>query len=398
MILTIDDFKLYEAATKKKNLGYDLIIVDVQKAYNKYYTDEYLVELNKYADTFSRVFQIWDKEKSKNPDYIFKNQTGIYYKEYGPSLHIEDVPKYFLPQQHEYIINKLKNIPNDGDMFETMYNDYWIYLGQEKWFLCNKELTYFIKSLKKNNRKVIIVGKELNNSIYNMYYIMKQLGVEVEYELEYNYNENGSKFDKVEESKQIQESYRFQEETHNYQHRQYDISMYMFDDDVKVAYADYSLYDNKIHIKMIEALIKGKGYGKALMRELAKKYGYENIERQQLTPDGVKMRKSLDDEFNFNYKEYLDSQNKHISPDVIKDIRIKYPLIADFMSSMILFGYSETWNKYNDVLMKNKDQYKDFDFNDISDITEWIKNSVTNNHAPDKDVPDYINSYLDKLL
>ena len=50
-----------------------------------------------------------------------------------------------------------------------------------------------------------------------------------------------------------------------------------------VVYVDYSLYDNKVHIKYIGSVIKNKGYGVILMKDLASLYGYENINYGGLT-------------------------------------------------------------------------------------------------------------------
>jgi len=169
-----------------------------------------------------------------------------------------------------------------------------------------------------------------------------------------------------------------------------------------VAYCDYTEYNGIYQISMIESLVKGQGYGKAIMMELARLYGYKNIERNNLTPDGQKLRNKVDNELGFDYTEYKKSLNKHLSnEESIDKIRIKYPLCADFMSEIILFDYSDTWLKWkNNNKIKNIEQElqnTDIDINDLSDITEWIKNSATNNNSTTESVPDYILEYIQKL-
>jgi hypothetical protein len=78
-------------------------------------------------------------------------------------------------------------------------------------------------------------------------------------------------------------------------HGQHDYKVVMKDKEGnKLAYADYTDYKGEITINFIESIIKGKGYGSMIMDYLANKYGYEKLERTNLTPDGVKMRIKLD--------------------------------------------------------------------------------------------------------
>jgi hypothetical protein len=40
-----------------------LLIVDVQKSFHQFFTDNYLNELYKYCKKFQNVYQIWDNHK-----------------------------------------------------------------------------------------------------------------------------------------------------------------------------------------------------------------------------------------------------------------------------------------------------------------------------------------------
>ena len=49
-----------------------LIIVDVQKSFKKFFNDNYLSELNRYCNDFTKVYQIWDNHvDGKHPDKDF---------------------------------------------------------------------------------------------------------------------------------------------------------------------------------------------------------------------------------------------------------------------------------------------------------------------------------------
>lgn len=187
----------------------------------------------------------------------------------------------------------------------------------------------------------------------------------------------------------------FQEEYTDYHGGQHDIFMVMWVNDEKAAYADYSKFEDKIYIKYIESIIKGKGYGVELMKELAKRYGYENLERSSLTPSGVKMRQKLDKHFKFNYDDYLESKNKHIKIEVIE--KVKNDTIKNFLLNIINLGYEKGWSKSIkelDILSISND----IDLNSISNITEWVKGSIENNNDTDSIPDEYTYHNLKQIL
>lgn len=197
------------------------------------------------------------------------------------------------------------------------------------------------------------------------------------------------------------ESLVFNLDTYDHSSGQDYIKATLHNNNKLVAYADLALFDGKIYINFIESVVKGKGYGRELMRYLAKEYGYENLERSSLTPDGVKMRKDLDKEFNFNHQEYLKSKNKHLKLEIVQNI--KNDLIKSFLLDNINLGYQEAWK----IVLKNS-QFRvlndflinkfDIDFNDISAISEWFINSKTNTHDISEEPPHQILKELSILF
>jgi hypothetical protein len=154
------------------------------------------------------------------------------------------------------------------------------------------------------------------------------------------------------------------------------------------------MYQDEVNITFIESIEKGKGYGKILMIFLAKKYGYENLERTSLTQSGANMRAELDDLFNFDYEDYKKSQTNHLDINDIKNI--KDETVRDFMMDMVKYGYDNTWTKWIDYLISSGKR-DEFDFNDISEMTEWFKNSKTNKHYPDDEVPEWVIDGMEDL-
>ncbi len=186
------------------------------------------------------------------------------------------------------------------------------------------------------------------------------------------------------------ENFKFDDSSVNYHHGQTDMHVDMYAGDTLVAYCDYSIFQNKIYINYIESLIKSKGYGTTLMKYLASKYGYENLERRSLTPDGAKMRSRLDKHFNYDFEEH---EKKNYKPNILTLITKKHPLVGEFLTCMFHNGYEEAWKKYVDVLRDNKE----FDWNDISEIAFWIEGSKANNNPIDEVPPYYVKELVDQL-
>lgn len=103
----------------------------------------------------------------------------------------------------------------------------------------------------------------------------------------------------------------------------------------------------------------------------------------------------MDDYYNFDYDEYKKSLNKHIDRSEID--KIKYPLVKQFLNDILLLGYKEAWEKNLDKIRSFNEPNLELDFNEIADISEWIKNSPTNNNDPQDEVPDFIINDLKSL-
>lgn len=184
-------------------------------------------------------------------------------------------------------------------------------------------------------------------------------------------------------------------------HGQNDYIINAFVDDEIVAFAEYTEFNDVYTISMIESIVKGFGYGKAIMLELARLYGYENLERQSLTPSGAHLRTKVDKELGFNYEEYKQSKNKHLSiEDTINKIKLKYSDVAKFMLDMVTQGSKFTWNKWKNKLNDLDKQLENInlDVNSLYDITEWIKNSKTNENDIEDEPPYFILDYLNRLI
>jgi len=91
------------------------------------------------------------------------------------------------------------------------------------------------------------------------------------------------------------------------------------------------------------------------------------------------------------------ARNRHLPISIIDDIEKINKEVAGFLRDMIALGYEETWDKWRDELEK-KGLHEIYDFNDISDISQWITGSVRNFNEIDRDVPEYVLDVLNTLI
>lgn len=186
----ITNLNKYKAIYEEKNNCTDLIIVDVQENFKRFFSNTYLIELRDYAEKFQLVHQIWDNIDADNESYYFPNQVNSFEKAYGGELTRDEVDYYFYDERtKEAIYNGFDNGFESGAKFETNHGDYWIYIGSyHEWFYCSKEIADFAKKLADNKRKVCLVGGADQECLYDTYITLQAFDVDVEYNYDYIYS------------------------------------------------------------------------------------------------------------------------------------------------------------------------------------------------------------------
>lgn len=192
------------------------------------------------------------------------------------------------------------------------------------------------------------------------------------------------------------DEYEFEEDTVGYQSGQHDMVMCMYSKNKELlAKIDYTIYNGEVSIKFIKSFIKGKGYGEELMKHFCKKYKYEDIDFGGLSEAGAKLKRKLDKFYNYDHEKYMDSKNKHLSKDIIKNI--KNISIREFLENLINLGYKEAW----EIMVKSPDYIKlrdEYDLNNIAEISFWIKGSLSNDNYPNYEPPRHILKLLSILI
>lgn len=135
-------------------------------------------QLEKFLEDYPRVFVF------NNSTYKFKNQTKHLNIPKSHELTVDNVAYYFPKSMQQTVIKRLNDIPNEGDIFETIYGDYFIYVDIGVWFYIDKEISDLLKDIKTKKRTIHLIGT-IDKDMKNMYYTIKNLGINVKIKKEF---------------------------------------------------------------------------------------------------------------------------------------------------------------------------------------------------------------------
>jgi hypothetical protein len=185
-----------------------LIIVDVQKSFKKFFTDNYLKALNEYCKKFDKVYQIFDNHfDGKNPDkdylydnnpdienkddlYRFNNQVDLIEKRYNYDVDVD----FYKNILDEKVYNEIKQKEKDkslkrGDSFITTEGTIIVYIGNNhKWHHMGKKLYDIFRKLK--GKDVTICGGSSDECLLDVEVCGLSMGVNVKRNNKYIYSAN----------------------------------------------------------------------------------------------------------------------------------------------------------------------------------------------------------------
>lgn len=178
---------LIESQNLSQNDGI-LIVVDVQKQFDKFTPQNYEKNIFSYCEKFPKddnigkgVYQIWDGNKAQNFTYNFPNTLKTIRKNYGIK---------FDNKIKETVQQLAKRFPNaaEGQKFKLVgKNAYLVKVNNNhRWFYVNENLYNLYLKLK--GKTVIIVGGADDECLEDIYVSMKSFGVNPVYNHEYIYS------------------------------------------------------------------------------------------------------------------------------------------------------------------------------------------------------------------
>ena len=194
-----------------------LIIVDVQKSFNSFFTEKYVSELKKYCNEFSKVYQIWDNHvdgKNVDKDYLydeypeipvhkdlyhFPNQKDLIEKRYQYDVDVDFYKRVLDNDVYKDVKSKEEN--NElikGDFFPTNEGTLIVYIGNKhKWYHMPKKLhELFTEVAEAQNlneglvevRDVILVGGADGECLTDVETAAKAMGVKLRLNHKYIYS------------------------------------------------------------------------------------------------------------------------------------------------------------------------------------------------------------------
>lgn len=185
--------KLFEEISNERIL----IIVDVQKSFKKFFTNNYINQLNNYCNEFDKVYQIFDNHHDgKNPDkdylydnnpdienvddlYKFNNQVDKIEKRYNYDVDADFYKKILSEDTYNIIKGKENsNVLKRGEYFNTTEGTIIVYIGNNhQWFHCPKKLYDLLKDIK--GKEIVIVGGSAGECILDVMITAKALGLRI---------------------------------------------------------------------------------------------------------------------------------------------------------------------------------------------------------------------------
>ena len=198
--------KLFEELNEVSNL----LIVDVQKSFKKFYTPMYLNELIKFCNQFTNVYQLWDNHvegKDVDTDYLyhsnpkipisndlynFPNQKDLIEKRYNYAVNAD----FYRKNLDKNVYNQIKDLENKkqlkkGQYFPTKVGTIIVFIGNNhQWFECPKKLYNLL--LKWKGQTITIVGGADSECLEDVVTTGESLGVNFKRDWKYIYSASHS--------------------------------------------------------------------------------------------------------------------------------------------------------------------------------------------------------------
>ena len=121
-----------------------LVIVDVQKQFDKYIQYDLVDELSEYSEKFDKVYQIWDTHNGVvGPTHSFPKQVDSIPKKFGK--------KFFSKSVSEFI-NNIEEDTEEGTIFTLSGGEGYIVRvdNNHDWFYVNPEIVDLINKIKRH--------------------------------------------------------------------------------------------------------------------------------------------------------------------------------------------------------------------------------------------------------
>ena len=169
-----------------------LVIVDVQKQFKDFMQSDLVDELSKYAETFDKVYQIWDTHNGAyGPTHSFPKQVDSVPKRFGKSGFSDKVMKFIKSIEDSTENGKVFSLTDDEGYIVRVKNNH-------DWFYVNPEIVKLINEIKGD--EVILVGGADNECLTDVLVSFESFDINVVKNDKYVYDAKTTPKDSVKES------------------------------------------------------------------------------------------------------------------------------------------------------------------------------------------------------
>lgn len=173
-----------------KPVNADLLIVDVQSAFDKFFDDKFIEQLFDNCRRYTRVYQVWDSTKQKQATYDFPNQVRSVSKRFGFKFDTAEAEDYLMPDVAEQLHEDIKgNKLVPGRTYMDKHGWAIVYVGNaHKWFYCPPELVHVLRTLAQHQREVTVVGGASGECLEDVYQACRGFGVKATVDKAYTFS------------------------------------------------------------------------------------------------------------------------------------------------------------------------------------------------------------------
>lgn len=250
-----------------------LVIVDVQKQFNKFIQHDLIDELSNYCENFDKVFQIWDTHNNVKPSESFPKEEECIPKKFGKNC--------FSPAVKSFI-QKIEDSTEEGKVFSLKNDNGYIIRvdNNHDWFYINPEIVKLINDIK--NDDVTLVGGAEGECLEDVYQTFLAFDVNTIIDHKYTYSAKTKNSDTVENTKGDWKESKFEcvktfseflNENINYTEKYYVPNDYVMEkgdfylrftdepfNDLKHKYSRWYMDDNELEYCKNNDLVEGEDY------------------------------------------------------------------------------------------------------------------------------------------
>ena len=171
-----------------------LVIVDVQKEFDKWMRPGFIEDVHKHAEKFPNVYQVWDANRAQRPSETFPNQKMTASKRYGYDLQESDIKNHFdQPVQDElasdFASNKFTDENDRRKAYSTRSGDLMCFVGKShQFFMAEKELQKLMEYFKTLKDGVTVCGGADGECLADVEAMLDHYGIPYDKDEQYTYS------------------------------------------------------------------------------------------------------------------------------------------------------------------------------------------------------------------